>query len=345
MTPAKQFNAEITLPEQYTHGVKQPIDASWIRLLYVALQQQNLPANELLASVGIESATLHELAYVQREVVLKLYENIAIHNGLDTLPSSIAKVFQPHFLRHTGAIMSDAKSVNDLLEKFIFASDQMNKLIKVVMIIKADYTWLVISSRVESLNIHKVSLEIGLCLVYRLIKQIFPADSAIIGNIILSVKSKRNDFENIFDCPVGYHNKDEYIIVINNKALTTRNIFSTHSIGFEPFIDSKFSTTVFKRFSDIERLIVENMASSNLNITFIADKMNVSVKTLQRQLKRFNTDFSTLLTKQKIKHAQMLLSENKFTLTQISYKLGFKSPSSFSRSFKQWTGVSPSNYQ
>ena len=101
----------------------------------------------------------------------------------------------------------------------------------------------------------------------------------------------------------------------------------------------------FKIFSDIERLIVENIASNNLNIVFVAEKMYVSVKTLQRQLKRFNTDFSTLLKTNKIKHAQTLLREGKLTLTQITYKLGFNSPSNFSRAFKKWTGVSPSDYQ
>ena len=72
--------------------------------------------------------------------------------------------------------------------------------------------------------------------------------------------------------------------------------------------------------------------------------MNVSVKTLQRQLKRFNTDFSTLIKTSKIKHAKILLRDNKLTLTQITYRLGFNSPSSFSRAFKNWTGVSPSDY-
>ncbi|MBA6364405.1 helix-turn-helix transcriptional regulator, partial [Colwellia sp. BRX8-8] len=97
--------------------------------------------------------------------------------------------------------------------------------------------------------------------------------------------------------------------------------------------------------SDIENLMTENIASNNLNIVFVAEQMNISVKTLQRRLKRFNTDFSTLLKTKKINHAQILLKQNKLSLIQISYRLGFNSPSSFSRAFKKWTGVSPSDYQ
>jgi len=345
MESDKNLNSEITAPEKYGYATKQRVDGSWIRLIYIALKQQNLPADNLLESVGIEVKTLRELNFIHREVVLKLYDSIEIYSGLDLLPTSIYQVFQLHFLRYTGVIISDAKSGNDLLEKIIFASEQMNELIKVVTIEVGDHTSLVISSRMELYSLHRTTLEIGLCLVHKMINQMFPFSSDIISNVIIDLRSKRNDFENIFDCPVIYNDKAEYIIVFNNNELATTNVFSTHSIGLEPFMDNRFSKTEFKVFSDIERLIVENIASSNLNVIFIADKMNMSVKTLQRQLKRFDTDFSTLLKTNKIKHALMLLRDNKLSLTQITYKLGFNSPSSFSRAFKKWTGVSPSDYQ
>jgi AraC-like DNA-binding protein len=345
MESAKNLNSEITHPEKYGHATKQRVDGSWIRLIYIALKQQNLPADNLLSSVGIEVATLHELNFIHREVVLKLYDSIEIYNGLDALPISIYQVFQLHFLRYTGVIIADAKSVADLLEKIIFASEQMHELIQVVTTVKAEHTSLVISSRMELYSLHRTTLEIGICLVHKVINQMFPFNSDIISNVIIDLKSKRKCFENIFDCPVIYNDRAEYIIVFNNKALATTNVFSTHTSGLEPFIDNKFSKSEFKIFSDIERLIVENIASNNLNIVFVADKMYVSVKTLQRQLKRFNTDFSTLLKTKKIKHAQTLLREDKLTLTQITYKLGFNSPSSFSRAFKKWTGISPSDYR
>jgi AraC-like DNA-binding protein len=345
MESDKNINYEISLPEKYDYATKQRVDGSWIRLIYIALKQQNLPADNLIESVGIEISTLRELNFTHRDVVLKLYDSIEIYNGLEMLPNSIAKVFQLHFLRYTGVIISDAKSVNDLLEKIIFASEHMNELIKVVKTHIGEHTLLVISSRMELFSMHRTTLEIGICLVHKMINQMFPFSSDIISNVIVDLKSKRKSFENLFECPVIYNDREEYTIVFNNSALETTNVFSTHSIGLEPFIDNTFSKTDFQMFSDIERFIVKNIASNCLNIVFIAEKMNVSVKTLQRQLKRFDTDFSTLLKMNKIKYAQMLLRENKLTLTQITYKLGFNSPSSFSRAFKKWTGISPSDYQ
>ena len=134
-------------------------------------------------------------------------------------------------------------------------------------------------------------------------------------------------------------------MVFNNDLLNTPNIFSTHSKSLEQLVNAGCSKTDLKIFTDIERLIVENIATKDLNIIFIPGKMNVSVKTLQRQLKRFNTNFSSLLKSNKMKYSLNLLRAKKLSLTQISFELGFNSASSFSRAFKKWTGISPSDYQ
>jgi AraC-like DNA-binding protein len=344
MESDNNLNFEVTLPEKHGFETRKRVDGSWIRLIYVALKHQKLPADHILESVGIEVNTLRELNFIDRDILRKLYESIGICNGLDLLPISIFQVFQVHFLRHTGVIIFDSKSVSDLLEKIIFASEHMDEFTKVVTIVESEHTLLVISSRTELFSVHRTTLEIALCLVNKIINLMFPFCSDIIANVIVDLKSKRRAFENIFNCPVIYSDRDEYVVVINNKALNTTNVFSTHSIGLESVINKKISKTEFEVFSVIERFIMEDLASNNLNVVFLAEKMNVSVKTLQRQLKRFNTDFSTLIKTSKIKHAKILLRDNKLTLTQITYRLGFNSPSSFSRAFKNWTGVSPSDY-
>jgi AraC-like DNA-binding protein len=341
----KNIHTEMIPLDSSFSAAKQRVDGSWVRLIYIALKQQRLPADTILESVGIEVDTLRELNSIRRDVVLKLYDNIQMNNGLDGLPVTVSDIFQLHFLRYTGVIISDAKSVDDLLKKIIFASEQMIESIKVEMKVVEDNTLLVISSRMKLFSMHRTTLEIALSLVHKVISQMFPFYSDIIANVVIDLKSKRGSFESIFNCPVIYHDREEYIIVINNNTLSRPNVFSTHSIGLDPFIDTTFSKTEFQVFSDIERLIVDEIASSNLNIVFLAEKMNVSVKTLQRQLKRFNTDFSTLLRSKKLTYAQTLLREKKLTLTQITYKLGFNSPSSFSRAFKKWTGISPSDFK
>ena len=345
MQSDNNVNSYITPSIQNSNDNTQQIDGSWLRLIYVALKEQDLPADSLFSTAGISVNNLRELDFVSRSTVINLYEHIDNHNGLDLLPISIANVFQLYFLRYTGTIISDAKSVSDLISKIIYASTRMYEMIKIEAKVERNFTYLIISSRVEVMQVHQTTLEIGICLIHKMVNQLFPFISELVVNVTLDFKSKRTCLEEVFNCPVSYHDRNEYIMVFNNDLLNTPNIFSTHSKSLEQLVNAGCSKTDLKIFTDIERLIVENIATKDLNIIFIPGKMNVSVKTLQRQLKRFNTNFSSLLKSNKMKYSLNLLRAKKLSLTQISFELGFNSASSFSRAFKKWTGISPSDYQ
>lgn len=338
-------NNLINIPKLQVYKYQQPIDASWVRLIYIALKKHNLPAEKIFKSAGITTNNLRELESLDRELILKLYENIAQHDALDALPITILEIFQPHFLRYTGTIISDAKSVNDLINKLVFAFSKLSELMKVEVKIGSQFSQLVFSSRSNALSLQRVTLEISICLAIKIVTQMFPLIKGGIVNIILNEQSRRPTFENAFNCPVIYSDKVEYSIVFKSDLLNSTNIFSTHMVHLDLLMNENSSKNELKMFSDIERLIIENIATNDLSIIFIANKMNVSVKTLQRHLQRFNTNFSTLSQSYKMKYAMSLLRENKLTLTQITYELGFNSPSSFSRAFKKWTGFSPSHYQ
>ena len=62
-----------------------------------------------------------------------------------------------------------------------------------------------------------------------------------------------------------------------------------------------------------------------------------------KQITSYN--FVEYLTLQRIKRAQLLLSDSDIPITEISYQAGFKSISTFNRTFKQYRGCSPSQYR
>ncbi len=76
----------------------------------------------------------------------------------------------------------------------------------------------------------------------------------------------------------------------------------------------------------------------------LALNLNMSAQTLRRRLKVEGTSYPMI--KGEIRRdlaIEYLLSSN-HSITDISNALGFSEPRSFTRAFKQWTGVSPSKY-
>lgn len=58
-----------------------------------------------------------------------------------------------------------------------------------------------------------------------------------------------------------------------------------------------------------------------------------------------NYNFVEYVTLQRIKRAQLMLSDSDTPITEISYQAGFKSISTFNRVFRQYRGCSPSEYR
>jgi AraC-like DNA-binding protein len=71
----------------------------------------------------------------------------------------------------------------------------------------------------------------------------------------------------------------------------------------------------------------------------------MSVRSLQRNLKKFGTTFGSVLDETRKDLAEHYVSDLKEDLTEVAFKLGYSEQSSFSRAFKRWTGISPSAYR
>ena len=85
-----------------------------------------------------------------------------------------------------------------------------------------------------------------------------------------------------------------------------------------------------------------------VSITFDKFRTNrgrTSNRTLQRQLANEKTTFQILLSESRQEKAKALLKENKLSIQEISNLLGYADISHFSRAFKKWTNMTPSNYR
>lgn len=95
----------------------------------------------------------------------------------------------------------------------------------------------------------------------------------------------------------------------------------------------------------ISKLIVENIAESNLNVDFLADNMNISRTKLYMRLKSITGMSATeFVNKVKIDIARKKLLNDECTINEIAWKLGYNSPNYFSRMFRKHAGCAPSEF-
>ena len=95
----------------------------------------------------------------------------------------------------------------------------------------------------------------------------------------------------------------------------------------------------------VRSVLVELLPLGECSIEKVAEKFCVSPRTLQRKLKTEDTNYQQQLNHCRELLAKHYLKETPTTITEIAFLLGFEDPSSFSRAFHTWSGVSPDSYR
>ncbi|MGJ8686611.1 MAG: helix-turn-helix domain-containing protein, partial [Spongiibacteraceae bacterium] len=77
----------------------------------------------------------------------------------------------------------------------------------------------------------------------------------------------------------------------------------------------------------------------------VANILNVSMRNLQRKLGALDMPYKDILNKARRDLALSYIADSNYSISEITYLLGFSDTSSFTRAFKRWTGMSPSDYR
>lgn len=101
-----------------------------------------------------------------------------------------------------------------------------------------------------------------------------------------------------------------------------------------------------KALAKIARTIEENISDPDLNVNMLCEKSDIPNKQLYRLIKKY-MGLSPLdyIRSVRLQKAAVLLSQNRFTVAEVSYMVGFKTPSYFAKCFQSQYGVKPSEYQ
>lgn len=95
----------------------------------------------------------------------------------------------------------------------------------------------------------------------------------------------------------------------------------------------------------VQAKIIETLPGGESSQEAVAAALNLSLRSLQRKLQLAGTSYSEEYDKVRMHLAKKYLNQSHRSIVDVSFMLGFKNLSSFSRAFKRWTGMSPARYR
>ncbi len=97
--------------------------------------------------------------------------------------------------------------------------------------------------------------------------------------------------------------------------------------------------------AQLESILPLYLASGDASLNTIAKAMGYSTGTFRRRLKEASISFSDTLDAIRLSHANQYLVSTHYSLNDISALLGYRHQSAFTRSYRKWCGLTPSQFR
>ncbi|RLQ20179.1 helix-turn-helix domain-containing protein [Seongchinamella sediminis] len=158
----------------------------------------------------------------------------------------------------------------------------------------------------------------------------------------------RESLSRIFQCPVRF-NAGENTFTFH-QSLLKRRIVQTHE-SLVAFLNNSVYQLIEQDVVPastsraIRSLIVIELGTRMPSIGEVAAMLYISESTLRRRLHDEGTTYQAIKDEVRCELAIGRLLNEKLSIVEIAESLGYTESSTFVRSFKRWTGLSPSSYK
>lgn len=160
-------------------------------------------------------------------------------------------------------------------------------------------------------------------------------------------KHHGKEYEAILGCPVK--KSENYILEFKKDYLHTKIITANYEIQSlliekisllqnSPALKGNLSKRIFN-------FLIANSYLFSLSIESVSGNFNLSVRTLQRQLKQEGISYIQIVEEVRKSLAIHYMFNSTSSVKEISAVLGYAEPSGFVRAFKKWTGKTPTTFR
>lgn len=109
-------------------------------------------------------------------------------------------------------------------------------------------------------------------------------------------------------------------------------------------VKAKFNSSDHQFLDKLKAAIEKHILTDNLNSDILSVELNISDSTINKKIKKITEKTTNQYIREyRLEKAHQMIEANYTDLSDIAFKLGFKSLSYFSKSYKNYFGVNPSD--
>lgn len=140
---------------------------------------------------------------------------------------------------------------------------------------------------------------------------------------------------------------EQFYLVFDRHALPTA-LHSSNSVLAtvqDNVVESYLRLFIGDIRAQVASEVLALLASSDCTLTNVAKRLQTSERLLQRRLLASGSSFREVVDEVRFDVAKRLLSKRDLTVLEVGLRLGFSDAANFTRAFKRWSGLSPSQWR
>jgi AraC-like DNA-binding protein len=292
---------------------------------------------------------------ISMDKMAKLWELAVEETQNNELGLVAASLFQPAYLKSIGLAWLASANLEEGLKRFIASSQLINTAMQIELIDRDEGNGAEVLiqyqrklASMDRVKTHHCAIELGIGFFLKMFRlaagKSIPATGVYFS---FTIDANNKAYEEYFQCPVY---GDQAVNGISfSKDLLTETL-PTHDAELVEMNE----TVINKHLSLMENGITSSKVIKVINELLplgcpteetVAYKLHMSKRTLQRKLNIEKQSFLTLLTSVRLMLAKQKLAIKSLSITEITYQLGYSSPSTFARAFKKHTQLSPLEFR
>ncbi len=156
-------------------------------------------------------------------------------------------------------------------------------------------------------------------------------------------------YEAFFGCPVEFDQPEGGSMDLPISAMLLR--IRQHDESLQELLELQARTALQNLLSQdryiahVQEVIAGLMPKGSPSISRCAARLNISTRSLQRELATRQTSFQQLLDETRRDLGESLLQDPANTIVDVAIRLGYTDQAAFTRAFARWTGEPPARWR
>lgn len=274
--------------------------------------------------------------------------DIAVQDHRPALGLAIARAVQPKHLGLLGYLSLSCATLYDALQQL----QRYNRLAYdgSIMTVEVHDTLMTLSWGREAGCPGQLVDECAIGILYQIVSQLVtphPLPLVSVG-FINPTPAQVSAYRSFFGCPVSFA-AARTSVCFELKWLMLP--LGRPDAALQHILDQQAAALLaaMPQSNDFERCLqaalVEAIHGGQIRIGAVADRLNLSVRALQRRLAQLNSSYQQRLDHVRCTLAQQYLSDPQLGLADIALLLGYSEQSAFQRAFREWLNCTPNQWR